>query len=391
MSSVVNGRTRGDRVVRAGKSVPTAKMRGRLVLDAALCALLVFAMLRPVTGQVVHEITGALLLVGMIAHVATSWGAASRTARHARETTRPQRAQGLLAVMVVLGVAGVALALSALVISRLLLGAGSHLSDLDAGHLWSRVHIVSAYVLCIAVLAHLVLYWTKGLRDLARKPCGGIFQAGPAGSLVCVCHSWRGACRAGWFGAQWIRDSSSVARSRACRADDDAGCRRARARMQTLRGTMRRGARARRTVRSGCRFPGRWRCGRFRRQHDARCADGEGEGASRECVGDVSARAPFCSRRIRRKVLRLSLVAEPLRRSSPRHPALALPGISGVRHSTLALPGLSGRNQPLATQHWHCQLFWRIEPYDSAESSQMGRIATCHENLPKWDDVFAST
>ena len=75
----------------------------------------------------------------------------------------------------------------------------------------------------------------------------------------------------------------------------------------------------------------------------------------------------------------------------PRHPALALPGIFGVRHSTLALPGLSGRNQPLATQHWHCQLFWRIEPYDSAESSQMGRIATCHENLPKWDDVFAST
>ena len=72
MSSVVNGRTRGDRVVRAGKSVPTAKMKGRLVLDAALCALLVFAMLRPVTGQVVHEIAGALLLVGMIAHVATS-------------------------------------------------------------------------------------------------------------------------------------------------------------------------------------------------------------------------------------------------------------------------------------------------------------------------------
>lgn len=161
MSGTVDERMRGDRAVRAGETAMTAKMRGRLILDAALCALLVFVMLRPVTGQVVHEIAGALLLVGMIAHVATSWGAASRTARHARETTRPQRAQGLLAVMVVLGVAGVALALSALVISRLLLGAGSHLSDLDAGHLWTRVHIVSAYVLCIAVLAHLVLHWTK--------------------------------------------------------------------------------------------------------------------------------------------------------------------------------------------------------------------------------------
>lgn len=170
-------------------------MKGRLVLDAALCALLVFAMLRPVTGQVVHEIAGALLLVGMIAHVATSWGAASRTARHARETTRPQRAQGLLAVMVVLGVAGVALALSALVISRLLLGAGSHLSDLDAGHLWSRVHIVSAYGLCVAVLAHLVLHWTKvfgtlrgNLAEASFKPVPRVlwFASAVAGALLVV-------------------------------------------------------------------------------------------------------------------------------------------------------------------------------------------------------------
>ncbi|MDD5893485.1 MAG: DUF4405 domain-containing protein, partial [Coriobacteriaceae bacterium] len=154
-------------------------MKGRLALDAVLCVLLVFAMLRPVTGQVVHEIAGALLLVGMIAHVATSWGAASRTARHARETTRPQRAQGLLAVMVVLGVAGVALALSALVISRLLLGAGSHLSDLDAGHLWTRVHIVSAYVLCIAVLAHLVLHWTKVFGTLRGNLAEASFKPVP--------------------------------------------------------------------------------------------------------------------------------------------------------------------------------------------------------------------
>lgn len=179
MSGVVNERAREDRVERAGKIALTAKMKGRLVLDAALCALLVFAMLRPVTGQVVHEIAGALLLVGMIAHVATSWGAASRTARHARETTRPQRAQGLLAVMVVLGVAGVALALSALVISRLLLGAGSHLSDLDAGHLWTRVHIVSAYVLCIAVLAHLVLHWTKVFGTLRGNLAEASFKPVP--------------------------------------------------------------------------------------------------------------------------------------------------------------------------------------------------------------------
>lgn len=176
---MVNERAREDRVARAGKTAPTAKMKGRLVLDAALCVLLVFAMLRPVTGQVVHEIAGALLLVGMIAHVATSWGAASRTARHARETTRPQRAQGLLAVMVVLGVAGVALLLSALVISRLLMGAGSHLSDVNVGHLWTRVHIVSAYVLCVAVLAHLVLHWTKVFGTLRGNLAEASFKPVP--------------------------------------------------------------------------------------------------------------------------------------------------------------------------------------------------------------------
>lgn len=179
MSSLVDERTRGDRAVKAGETAMTAKMRGRLILDAVLCALLVFAMLRPLTGRVAHEIAGALLLAGMIAHVATSWGAASRTARRARETTRPQRAQGLLAVMVVLGVAGVALALSALVISRLLMGAGSHLTDLDAGHLWTRVHIVSAYVLCIAVLAHLVLHWTKVFGTLRGNLAEASFKPVP--------------------------------------------------------------------------------------------------------------------------------------------------------------------------------------------------------------------
>lgn len=179
MSGVVNEGAREDRAVRAGKIALAAKMKGRLVLDAALCALLVFAMLRPVTGQVVHEVVGALLLVGMIAHIATSWGAASRTARHARETTGSQRARGLLVVMVVLGVAGVALVLSALVISRLLLGAGSHLSDLDAGHLWSRVHIVSAYLLCIAVLAHLVLHWTKVFGTLRGNLAEASFKPVP--------------------------------------------------------------------------------------------------------------------------------------------------------------------------------------------------------------------
>jgi hypothetical protein len=157
----------------------TAKMRGRLILDVALCALLVFVMLRPLTGQVAHEIAGALLLAGMIAHVTSGWGAATRTARRAREATRPQRVQGLLAVMVVLGVAGVALLLSALVISRLLMGAGSHLSDVNVGHLWSRVHIVSAYVLCIAVLAHLVLYWTKVIGALRGNLAEAAFKPVP--------------------------------------------------------------------------------------------------------------------------------------------------------------------------------------------------------------------
>lgn len=182
MSGVVNERAREDRAARAGKIALAAKMKGRLVFDAALCVLLVFAMLRPVTGQVVHEVVGALLLVGMIAHIATSWGAASRTARHARETTGSQRARGLLVVMVVLGVAGVALALSALVISRLLLGAGSHLSDLDAGHLWSRVHIVSAYLLCIAVLAHFQL-WPAGVRAFRLSRAGRIQFDGPERAL----------------------------------------------------------------------------------------------------------------------------------------------------------------------------------------------------------------
>lgn len=179
MSGAADRRARGGRDVRAAKTAMTATMKARLALDAALCVLLAFVMLRPLTGQVAHEIAGTLLLAGMIAHVATGWGAASRIARRAREATSPQRAQGLLVVMVALGVAGVALLLSALVISRLLMGAGSHLSDVNAGHLWSRVHIASAYVLCIAALAHLVFYWTKVIGSLRGNLAEAAFKPVP--------------------------------------------------------------------------------------------------------------------------------------------------------------------------------------------------------------------
>ena len=228
MSGVVNERAREDRAVRAGKIALTAKTKGRLVLDAALCALLVFAMLRPVTGQVVHEVVGALLLVGMIAHIATSWGAASRTARHARETTGSQRARGLLVVMVVLGVAGVALALSALVISRLLLGAGSHLSDLDAGHLWSRVHIVSAYLLCIAVLAHLVLHWTKvfgtlrgNLAEASFKPVPRVLWLG--GSVLNGYEARQASLDAALGGQMTAQDATNGGADADASGDDAAG------------------------------------------------------------------------------------------------------------------------------------------------------------------------
>lgn len=67
---------------------------------------------------------------------------------------------------------------------------------------------------------------------------------------------------------------------------------------------------------------------------------------------------------------------------------------SGAAPPPLAAPPSAGT----ARDFWRVPLnigtardSWRIEPYDSAESSQMGRIATCHENLPKWDDVVAST
>ena len=335
MSGVVNKGAREDRAVRAGKIALAAKTKGRLVLDAALCALLVFAMLRPVTGQVVHEVVGALLLGGCFEDrapregndgVAASAGASRGDGRVGccgccagleRARDQPPVAGS--------GVAPFRSGCRASVVAR------AHRECLSAVH-------CGACASCAPL--------DEGFRDLARKPCGGVFQAGPAGSLVCVCHSWRGACRVGWFGAQWIRDSSSVARCCAWRADDGAGCDERGCGCRRFGGRCG-GAHALDGWRPGCRFPGRWRSGRFRRQLDARCAGGEGEGASRECVGDVSARAPFCSRRIRRKVLRLPLVVQAVRGARPRL----------LRHPALALPGISGRNRPPATELWHCQGF----------------------------------
>ena len=155
------------------------RIKKRLAVDAALTALVVIAMLHQFTGQTAHEIAGAAFFVGLLAHVIWGRKLASGIAKRAGGSSGASSARGLLAVMIVLSAICIAMLLSALVISRALAQAGSHLSDLNVGHVWSRIHIVCSYLLCMTALIHFAIHWTKIVGALRGNYSEIVFERAP--------------------------------------------------------------------------------------------------------------------------------------------------------------------------------------------------------------------
>lgn len=137
-------------------------MKKRLILDALMCVFIVLALLNQLTGQFAHEVIGAVLIVAAIVHACLG----AKTFKAIKGKSR-----GATALFYLLVVALVLLTLSALIISRILMVAGSYLSDLDSGggYIWSKVHVVSAYAFAALVAFHIALHWATVLSALGRK------------------------------------------------------------------------------------------------------------------------------------------------------------------------------------------------------------------------------
>ena len=136
-------------------------IRGRIVFDIALSALLVFEMLYQFTGNALHEIVGAAFFACIVVHLgfAAKWIGSFARAVGAGTVARRQRRLGIVAGLLALDV--VLLGFSSVVISQSLWDAGIDLSFLNPGNIWYPVHTVTAYALSILVIGHLVMHWAN--------------------------------------------------------------------------------------------------------------------------------------------------------------------------------------------------------------------------------------
>ena len=142
-------------------------VRGRIIFDLLLTAVLLFEVLHQLTGNVLHEIVGVAFFACIIVHLAfaSKWIKSVASALKAGELAKRQKRLGFIALLLLVDV--IVLAISSIMISELLWGMGIDLSALNPGKIWYPVHTVAAYTLCILVLGHLAMHWTTVANTLS--------------------------------------------------------------------------------------------------------------------------------------------------------------------------------------------------------------------------------
>lgn len=136
----------------------------RMALDGALTILLIVSMLTQLTGVIAHEITGAVFLLAVVAHIVNSFWWMKTVARLVENAQVKGGQLALFVVAVLLGVAVAVLAVSSVPISRLLYQVG--LAPKVMSSMWLAVHKASAFLLCILAVVHLAMHWASILKHL---------------------------------------------------------------------------------------------------------------------------------------------------------------------------------------------------------------------------------
>ena len=165
----------------------------RLILDAVLTALIILEMFFEVTGDLIHEIVGATLLVLIIANIALSFGWLKKTASSLGKKKVSARRKGLFAVVILLIVTLAAMAVSSLAISNILISVGFAF-PIGTYYFWAVVHSVSAYMMCAIAVVHLAMHWSfiasvLGARypDSGRRAIGaGVYTSAALGAGLLV-------------------------------------------------------------------------------------------------------------------------------------------------------------------------------------------------------------
>ena len=143
------------------------KMTKRLIADLILAIALGFTMAYTLTGGLIHEILGMLLLIGFLVHLIirrSYYKGAFRSWRRGRLQGFQPRASLILNLVLI--IATVVMLISSIAISReLFFFLNSAITSYDA---WRAVHIICAVVLAIGVFVHICLH-AKMFATLVRR------------------------------------------------------------------------------------------------------------------------------------------------------------------------------------------------------------------------------
>ena len=127
----------------------------KLILDGILLVLLMVLMDYSLTGGLMHEVLGIILLAGFIVHVAVNrkfYKAMLNAIREGRVNTKGKIA---FAIDIILPIATVIMLISSLAVSTdLFPGIGGLLDS----SIWMPIHVVCAVLLLICVFAHVCMH-----------------------------------------------------------------------------------------------------------------------------------------------------------------------------------------------------------------------------------------
>lgn len=139
----------------------------RPVVDVLMGIMLIFEMLYMLTGNVLHEVVGALFFATLVTHVILSRrrikGIAVKAQRRQKLLLKQKAATG---AVILLGIALLLLMVSSVLISNILSEATGLMLTSSVYDVFVLVHTACAYVVCIAAICHVGLHWVGLFRSL---------------------------------------------------------------------------------------------------------------------------------------------------------------------------------------------------------------------------------
>ena len=131
------------------------KLKQKLIMDGIMMILLLVLMNYDLTGGLIHEFLGIVILVGFIIHAAANrryYAAMIKAIKRGEAGTRNKVA---FAINIILPFLAILMLLSSVAVSRELLPG---ISVMFRSELWVPIHIICAVVLLICVFIHVCLH-----------------------------------------------------------------------------------------------------------------------------------------------------------------------------------------------------------------------------------------